>query len=69
MTYCRDMQKANIKTFYIDNCYFAHFGIIPHGNAYIIGAYHFKNKKLYFPFINMVTKKRKSCNQNTKGRN
>ena len=58
MYVCQQSKIARILTFYIDKCFFAHFGIIPPDlNHFMISLYHFKNDRLYFPLCTIATKK------------
>lgn len=49
-TYLRDEQVENIKSFYIDNMQFIHFGDFM-WNTMDSGVYHFENNKIIYPIL------------------
>lgn len=48
-TYLRDIGKINVKSFYCENVWFAHFGVIYNFELALHGLYHYSNGKVYLP--------------------
>lgn len=58
MYYSQQTNVARILSFYIDKCFFAHYGMIPPDlNHFMISLYHFKKGRLYFPFCTIAEEK------------